>query len=151
MVDESVQMNSELEASPLEFGDTPRKSAAAPPEGVIFRYEGEDDREYLFSNERGGIERVRKNRAPLGPEQSSAALVFVPAIRLIMLAFIGLAPAGIGTLIFSPLAVLWVAGVCVTRRLKPPDWIRAGAIIALSAGLFAIAWPVFRLYQSRFP
>ena len=115
---------------------------------IILRYTGEDDRFYLVAGQDGGQLSVPKNRNVKKPLiQSSKTLTL--AFRLLALAFLGLAPAGLGTLVFAPLAALWALVIWVTHPLPRSDSLRVVLVWGLAAGLLAIAIPLSRLFLAR--
>ena len=119
-----------------------------PERTLILRYTGEDDRFYLVAGQDGDHLSVPKNRNVQKPLiQSSKTLT--PAFRLLALAFLGLAPAGLGTLVFAPLAALWALVIWVTHPLPRSDTLRVVLVWRLAAGLLAIAIPLSRLLLAR--
>jgi len=68
---------------------------------------------------------------------------------LLALAFLGLAPAGLGTLVLAPLAVLWALAMLTTRSLSRSDTIRVIVVWGIAAGLLGIAIPISALLMAR--
>ena len=112
-------------------------------------YQREDDRVYILSDGAEELLLVPKNRdvpeAFLHPQTGP----LTPAFSLLALAFLGLALAGLGTIILAPLAMLWTLYVCFTRRLDRADHIRAAIILGISAGLLGFAIPLSLLFLAR--
>lgn len=120
-----------------------------PDRELILRYEGEDDRSYFVSDAGGTRLTVPKNRSVPKPFIDQQPLT--PAIRLLGWAFVGLAPAGLGTLVLAPLAALWALAVLVARPLNRGDRIRVIAVWGIAAGLLGLAIPVSRMFLMRLP
>jgi hypothetical protein len=73
-----------------------------------------------------------------------------PVFRLLLVGFLGLAPAGLGALVLAPLAALWALAIFFTHRLDRADRIRLTVALGMAAGLLAIAIPMGRLFLARF-
>ncbi|HEY5119331.1 MAG TPA: hypothetical protein VII90_07730 [Anaerolineales bacterium] len=116
---------------------------------LILRYEGEDDNTYMVSNGRVANLVVPKNRSLPDPPLGRSASPLTPVFRLLLVAFLGLAPAGLGALVLAPLAALWALGMLATRRLGRADRIRVLVVWGMSAGLLGIAIPMSRLFLAR--
>jgi hypothetical protein len=116
---------------------------------LILKYEGEDEAAFLVS----GCDRARlsvlKNRHIPKMQSDQAAQAFKPVFRLIALAFLGLAPAGLGTLVLAPLAALWALTLAVSQPFSRENTIRVAIAWALAAGLLALAIPLSKLFLAR--
>jgi hypothetical protein len=120
-----------------------------PDRTLILRYEGENDQSFLVSGLHGAHVSAPKNRnvPSLFLDQPSQPLT--PAFRLLALAFLGLAPAGLGTLVLAPLAALWALAMLTTRSLNRSDTMRVIVIWGIAAGLLGIAIPISALLMAR--
>jgi hypothetical protein len=65
------------------------------------------------------------------------------------LAFLGLAPAGLGTLVLAPLAALWALTLAISHPLSRENTIRVAVAWMLAAGLLAIAIPLSKLFLAQ--
>jgi hypothetical protein len=120
-----------------------------PDDRLILKYEGEDDLSFQVSGGSWDCLSVPKNRqVPKVPPDRGAHL-FKPVFRLIALAFLGLAPAGLGTLILAPLAAVWALTLAVSRPVSRENTIRVAVAWILAAGLLAIAIPLSKLFLAR--
>ncbi len=121
------------------------------PEGNLlpyFGYESEDDRAYTVSDGAATFV-VPKNRAVPKPFVDKPPQPLTPAFRLLVAAFVGLAPAGLGTIVLAPLAVLWSLAVLFTRPLEPADRKRVVVVCGIAALLLALAIPFSELFFAR--
>ena len=118
---------------------------------LILMYSGEDDQFILVTGRNGASLSVPKNRNVEKHPVDHSSKKLTPAFRLLALAFLGLAPAGLGTLVLAPLAALWALVIWVTHPLPRPDTLRVVIIWGLAAGLLAIAIPLSRLFLARLP
>jgi len=116
---------------------------------LILRYTGEDDRFYLVTGQDGDHLRVPKNRNVQKTLIDRPSRALKPVFRLLALAFLGLAPAGLGTLVLAPLAALWALVIWVTYPLPRADTRRVVLVWGLATGLLAIAIPLSRLFLAR--
>ena len=116
---------------------------------LILNYESEDDLYYSVAGLDGIYSRIPKNRAVPVPFLDHLSQPLTPAFRLLVLAFLGLAPAGLGTLVLAPLAALWALVILATRPLTRGDTIRVMIILGIVAGLLALAIPLSRLFLAR--
>ncbi len=73
----------------------------------------------------------------------------VRAYRMLSWTVVGLVPAGLGTLVFAPLAIR-LAASALRQPLPKPDRVRARLIIALSMLFFAIALFLVWLLSAHF-
>jgi hypothetical protein len=117
-----------------------------PGDTLFLKYEGEDDRTFMVSDSVGRRVSVPKKRNVPTPFLDPTAQPLIPAYRLLALAFVGLAPAGLLTLILAPLAGLWALWMLSTRPLSPADNLRVVVVWGLAAGLLAIAIPLSKLF-----
>jgi hypothetical protein len=120
-----------------------------PDRTLILRYEGEDDQSFLVSGTNGARLTVPKNRNVPKPFLDQMPQPLTPAFRLLAAAFVGLAPAGLGTLVLVPLAALWALAMLITRSLTRGDRIRVIAVWGIAAGLLGIAIPMSALFLAR--
>ncbi len=81
-------------------------------------YQRENDQVYVLSDGSETHLVVPKNRTMPASFFYSQARPLTPAFRLLGLAVLGLAPAGLGTLLLAPLAVLWTVYVAFTQPMK---------------------------------
>jgi hypothetical protein len=120
-----------------------------PERALILRYKGEDDQSFLVASQNGARLRVPKNRKVQKTLLDQPSRQLKPAFRLLALAFLGLAPAGLGTLVLAPLAALWALVIWVTHPLPRADTLRVILVWGLAAGLLAIAIPLSKLFLAR--
>jgi hypothetical protein len=120
-----------------------------PPQSLILKYEGEDDQSFFVSSSDSIRLAVPKNRAIPVPFRDKPAKPLTPAFHLLALAFFGLAPAGLGTLILAPLAALWALIMLITRRLSPTDQKRVIIIWGIAGLLLGIAIPMSKMLLAR--
>ena len=119
---------------------------------LILRYEIEDDASFLVSSPDGDRLSVPKNRSVPQPFHEQPSQPLTPAFRLLALAFVGLAPAGLGTLVLAPLAALWALVIMITRPLSSGDQKRVIIVCGIAIVLLGIAIPLSRLFfASLFP
>ncbi len=131
--------------STLKNTTGPGKTAGS----IILKYEDEDDRAYFVSEPDGTRRTFPKNRSVPKPFVDKPAQPLTPAFRMLVAAFIGLAPAGLGTIVLAPLAVLWSAVVFFTRPLTPADRKRVLVVCGVAAALLAVAIPLSALFMAR--
>jgi hypothetical protein len=117
---------------------------------MILRYEGEDDQSFFVTDADGARLSIPKNRAVPEPFPAKSSPL-APVFRLLLWAFIGLAPAGLGALILSPLAALWAILLWITRPLTRGDRKRVLVILGTAAILFAVAVPLSKLFLDSLP
>ena len=120
-----------------------------PEQALILSYTGEDDQSFLVASQNEARLRVPKNRNVQKTLIERPSRELKPAFRLLALAFLGLAPAGLGTLVLAPLAALWALVIWVTHPLPRADTFRVVIVWGLAAGLLAIAIPLSRLFLAR--
>jgi hypothetical protein len=113
------------------------------------RYEGEDDRSYIVSRIDGARLTIPKNRSVPQPFIDNPPQPLTPAFRLLVAAFLGLAPAGLGTIVLAPLAILWSLAMVLTRPLSRSDRKRVVAVCAIAAVMLALAIPLSELFLAR--
>ncbi len=92
---------------------------------------------------------VPKNRAIPKPFIDQPSQPLTPAFRLLAVAVVGLAPAGLGTLVLAPLAALYALAMLITRRLTRDDRRRVLVVWGISAGLLGLAIPMSALLLAR--
>jgi hypothetical protein len=120
-----------------------------PERALILRYKGENDQSFLVASQNGAHWSVPKNRDVQKTLIDRPSRELKPAFRLLALAFLGLAPAGLGTLVLAPLASLWALVIWVTHPLPRSDALRVVLVWGLAVGLLAIAIPLSRLFLAR--
>ena len=120
-----------------------------PERALILSYKGEDDQSFLVASRNGVRLRVPKNRNVQKTLIDRPSRELTPAFRLLALAFLGLAPAGLGTLVLAPLAALWALAIWITHPLPRADTLRVLLVWGLAAGLLAIAIPLSKLFLAR--
>lgn len=120
-----------------------------PDHRLILKYEGENDLAFLVSDCNRAQWSVPKNRNVPQPLFDRSAQPLKPVFRLLALAFLGLAPAGLGTLVLAPLAALWALALAVSRPLSRENTIRVVVVWALAAVLLAIAIPLCKLFLAH--
>ena len=126
-----------------------RADLVEPCKTLILRYAAENDEFFLVSDPNGVRMAVPKNRSVPEPFPDKPLKPLTPAFRLLALAFLGLAPAGLGTLILAPLAALWALVVLITRSLSPGDQSRVAIVWGLTIVLLGIAIPMSSLFFSH--
>jgi hypothetical protein len=121
-----------------------------PPDQASFlKYEGEDRQVYILSDRTGSILRVPKNRMTTPASREADTGRFAPAYILLSAAFIGLAPAGLGTLVFAPLAMLWALGIALFRRPGRTGSKRIVVVWGLAALIMLAAIPLILEFLNR--
>ena len=105
---------------------------------------------FLVSGRDRSLLAVPKNRSIPQSSMDPASQPFKPVFRLLLLAFLGLAPAGLVTLVLAPLAALWALAIAIKRPLSQSDTIRVAVIWGVAAGLLAIAIPLSKIVLVRF-
>jgi hypothetical protein len=120
-----------------------------PDRTLILRYEGEDDQSYFVTGVDGARLTVPKNRNIPKPFVDQPPKPLTPAFRLLAAAFVGLAPAGLGTLVLAPLAALWALAMFFTRPLSRDDRKRVVVVWGIAAGLLGLAIPLCALFLAR--
>jgi hypothetical protein len=120
-----------------------------PDHRLILKYEGEDDLSFQVSGGNQDCLSVPKNRQVPNTQPDRTAHAFKPVFRLIALAFLGLAPAGLGTLVLAPLAALWALTLAISHPLSRENTIRVVIVWVLAAGLLALAIPLSKLFLAR--
>lgn len=120
-----------------------------PDRTLILRYESEDDQSFFVSDADGVCLTVPKNRNVPKPFLDQPPHPLTPAFRLLAAAFVGLAPAGLGTLVLAPLAALWALAMLITRPLTRDDRKRVIAVWGIAAGLLGLAIPMSALFLAR--
>jgi hypothetical protein len=113
------------------------------------RYEGEDDQVYILSDGGEAPLIVHKNRDTPEPSLGQRPQPLAPAFRLLGVAVLGLAPAGLCTLVLAPLAMLWAIALLLTQPLSRADRIRVLIVLGIAAALLGLAIPLSRLFLVR--
>lgn len=113
-----------------------------PEQMIGLKYAGEDGRAYFLIDRSGTRLQLPKNRNLPDPSRFAASHPLDPAFQLLAAAFLGLAPAGLGTLLFAPLALLWTVFITFRRPLGRADWIRTALVWGMAAGLLSLAIPM---------
>jgi hypothetical protein len=120
-----------------------------PDRTLILKYTGEDEASFLVSNPDGAQLTIPKNRTVPQPFRDKPSQPLTPAFRLLVLAFVGLAPAGLGTLVLAPLAALWALAMLITRHLSPGDRVRVVVVWGIAVVLLGIAIPLSAIFIAR--
>ena len=120
-----------------------------PDRALSLRYEGENDQLFFVSSADGARRTVPKNRNVPALFLDQRPQPLAPAFRLLLAAFVGLAPAGLGTLVLAPLAALWALAMLFTRPLTRYDRIRVIAVWGIAAGLLGLAIPMSMLFLAH--
>jgi len=115
---------------------------------LILMYSAEDDHSLFVSCHDGTLLTVPKNRNIPQPFPDQPTQPLTPAFRLLALAFVGLAPAGLGALFLAPLAGLWALVILITRPLSPADQKRVLIVCGIAVVLLGIAIPISKLFFS---
>jgi hypothetical protein len=118
---------------------------------LTLNYESEDEQSLFVSLPDGERLAVPKNRAAPKMFPDKPARPLTPAFRLLGMAFFGLAPAGLGTLVLAPLAALWALIILINRPLTPTDKKRVIVVWGIAAILLGIAIPLSKLFFARLP
>jgi hypothetical protein len=101
-------------------------------------YQNETDDYYLVENHRVASLAVPKDRQPVEPFPPTQPQPLKPAYTLLRLAVIGLFFAGLGTLVFAPLAML--SAMNISAQLQDPiQHTRARAVILICLALLPIS------------
>jgi len=103
-------------------------------------YKDENEALYVVSNGGNIALTVPKDRSVPERYPLNVANPIQPAFRWLGWAVLGLAPAGLGTLIFAPLAVLQVLQAFLRYRLDHADQIRAVLILIIASILLMISF-----------
>jgi hypothetical protein len=132
-----------------EFQQADASGALTREQASGLTYRGEDERFYFVVDREGTRLRLPKNRSPRNISDEAPSSEFDPVFRLLLFGFLGLAPAGLGTLIFVPPALLWTLAIAVRRRLDAAGRIRMAVAWVLSSVLLALAIPMSVHFVSR--
>jgi hypothetical protein len=142
-----------VDLSLLHINDNPLK----PDQTTSLKYEGEDDQSFFASRANSAHLTIPKNRSIPSPFVDQPAHPLTPAFRLLAWAFVGLAPAGLGTLVLAPAAGLWALAMILTRPLIRADLKRVFVVWGIATLLLGIAIPMSMLvlahfhFRGRFP
>jgi hypothetical protein len=90
-----------------------------------------------------------KSRSVPKPFLDQPSQPLTPAFHLLAAAVVGLAPAGLGTLVLAPLAALWALVMLISRPLTRGDRRRVFVVWGVSAGLLGLAIPISALFLAR--
>jgi hypothetical protein len=121
-----------------------------PPEQASFlKYEGEDRQVYILSDRNGSVLRVSKNRNEATISRQADIGCFAPAYILLSASFLGLAPAGLGTLIFAPLSMFWALGIALFRRPGRAGRVRIAVVWGMAALMLLAAAPLAAEFLKR--
>lgn len=113
-------------------------------------YKDENDQLYLIRNGQDLSLTVPKDRAIPEPYPLSTPKPLTMAFYLLGWATLGLALAGLGALIFAPLAALWAMQVYLSGRLNPGDGVRISIIFLLAGALLILAFLLVFLFFIHF-
>ena len=111
-------------------------------------YLGEDDQFYTLSDGSDLTLVVPKNRSVPETYARRPRQPLFPAFHFLIMAFFGLAPAGLGAIIFAPLAAFWAILVFITQPLSRADRFRVLVVLVISAVLLGLAIPLCRLFSA---
>lgn len=125
------------------------KKVEYPNKAIILKYEGEDDQKFLVSDEKGACYSIEKNRSIPKPFIDKPPKPLTPVFRLLIIAFVGLAPAGLGALVFAPLAALWSLLIFLTYPLNRADRIRLVIAWGIIIALLGLAILLNALFMAR--
>jgi hypothetical protein len=120
-------------------------------ETCFFRYEREDDSVYYLTDRSGRRVTIEKNRSTSNPPPEKNTSIYSWPHRILLAAFLGLAPAGLGTLVLAPLALLWAGAESLIRQPGRTDRIRLIFVVLIAVALLAVAFPLSRLYPFKVP
>jgi hypothetical protein len=120
-----------------------------PNQASFLKYEGEDRQVYILSDRTGSILRIPKNRTEAPTPREAEVGHFAPAYILLSAAFLGLAPAGLGTLVFAPLAMLWALGIALFRRPGRVGINRIVVVMGMGALMLLAAIPLSLEFLDR--
>jgi len=109
-------------------------------------YLGEDEQFYLLKDGKEEFLRMPKGRAIQESFHQVQVRPLTPVYRILAVAALGLAPAGLGTLLLVPLALAWTTWVILTRSLDKTDRKRAAIILGVCAGLLGVAIPLSLIF-----
>jgi hypothetical protein len=118
-------------------------------ESFILTYAGEDDGSLFVSTPDGTVLRLSKNRSVAQSFADKQPQPLNSVFRLLALAFVGLAPAGLGALVLAPLATLWALAILITRHLSKGDRVRVRVVWGIAILLFGLAIPLCTSYWAR--
>jgi hypothetical protein len=102
-------------------------------------YKNENEALYVVSNGKDITLTVPKSRSVPETYPAKPADPLNLAFRWLGWAVIGLAPAGLGTLIFAPLAIFWALQAFLRRSLEPADQVRLALILVIGGILLVMA------------
>jgi hypothetical protein len=115
-------------------------------------YKGENHGAYVVSDGTDLMVMVPKDRAISEPYPPREARPLALAFRLLGWALLGLSLAGIGALIFAPLAALRALQIYLQGPLSQADQIRVAVILITAGGVLSIAFILnFLLLLHLFP
>ncbi len=132
-----------------EFSHIQNRDTLPAEQAAFLKYEGEDRQVYILSDRDGAFLRIPKNRNAAPTAGAEETGHFAPAYILLSAAFLGLAPAGLGTLVFAPLAILWTLGIAILRRPGRPGRIRIAAVWGLAVLMLLAAIPLAMEFMKR--
>ena len=117
---------------------------------LVLKYEGEDDHSFYVSRHNAARLSVPKNRNVPKAFQDQSLQPLTQANRLLAWAFVGLAPAGLGTIVLAPLAALSATIIAIARPLTRNDRKRVLVIWGISVLLLSIAIPISMTVLAHF-
>ncbi len=120
-----------------------------PDRTLILRYKSEDDGSFQVSRPDGVRLYVPKNRSVPQPFPDLPTRPLTPVFHLLALAFVGLAPAGLGAVVLAPLAMVWALVLLFTRHLSPGDKKRVIVICGIAIFLLVLAIPMSKSLLTR--
>ncbi len=132
-----------------DFSDADNSGRLTPEQAAGLRYAGEDEQYYFVTAREGTRLRLPKNRSTKNISDEVPSSRFDPVFRLLLLGFVGLAPAGLGTLVFVPAALVWSLVIAAGRPLDSAGRTRLAVVWALAAVLLALGIPMGVHFLSR--
>jgi hypothetical protein len=129
-------------ARPDHFLDADVPGALRPEQAAGLTYRGEDKYFYFVTDRAGTRLRLAKNRSAVDISDQTPASEFDPVFQVLLLGFVGLAPAGLGAIVLVPLALLWTIGLAIRRPLTAAGRIRMAVVWGIGTVLLALAVPM---------
>lgn len=124
------------------------KPRLLPPDQLTcLRYSQEDTQAYFLVDREGSLVRVPKSRALMNAVSNPLSAAF----QILAAAFLGLAPAGLGTLLLAPLAVIFTLPAVLRGPKGRAEWARIAVVWMIAAGLTALAVPLSVRFLERLP
>jgi hypothetical protein len=137
------------ERSPFGKSLTPSGVWRLLEQDPSLEYKVENERVYVLSNGADLSLIVPKYRNIPEPYPGEMPGPLRLAFRLLVWAFLGLAPAGLGTLILAPLAAARAMRLYFEQPLSRANRVRVAIVLALAGGLLAVAVVLSYLFLLR--